>query len=137
MRGLLEKALLRRLASRHLPESVWRRPKRPYRAPIHAAFLGKDAPLYVDRLLSPEAIKAAGWFKPAAVAQLLGKLRAAERATEADEMALCGVLSAQIVQERFFQRFEARGELSARDRFKVCSPDKTKSNRTSTSILFA
>ena len=37
--GLMEKYLLKRLASQWLPEEIWKRRKRPYRAPIHRSFI--------------------------------------------------------------------------------------------------
>ena len=38
LRGLTEKYLLKQLGREWLPEDVWQRPKRPYRAPIHRCF---------------------------------------------------------------------------------------------------
>jgi asparagine synthase (glutamine-hydrolysing) len=38
LRGLTEKYLLKQAVRDLLPEEIWRRPKRPYRAPIHRSF---------------------------------------------------------------------------------------------------
>ena len=108
LRDLDEKYLLRKAVAPLLPEAVWRRPKRPYRAPIVRAFVGPDAPEYVRELLDPERVDADGLFAGPAVARLLAK---AERYTderhagvdlgESDEMGLVGVLSGQLLAEQF------------------------------------
>ncbi len=74
LRGLTEKYLLKRLARRWLPDDIWRRPKRPYRAPIHRSFFNPVAAEYVYDLLSDDALLDAGLFKPAAVRQLASKV---------------------------------------------------------------
>jgi asparagine synthase (glutamine-hydrolysing) len=95
---------LRRLARGLVPEEIWRRTKRPYRAPIQACFLSSTAGLeYVDDLLSPEAIRRSEYFNPASVEMLLRKARGGTRLGEVDEMALVGILSTQLV-DRFFVR---------------------------------
>lgn len=105
MRGLDEKYLLKRAVRDLLPEEIARRPKRPYRAPIAAAFCGPDAPGYVAELLAPEAVRAAGLFNPLAVTRLLAKCRAQAQVSENDNMALVGVLSAQLWHRRFIEGF--------------------------------
>ncbi|HXJ55473.1 MAG TPA: asparagine synthase-related protein, partial [Verrucomicrobiae bacterium] len=41
LRGLTEKYLLKKLGERWLPQEIWRRRKRPYRAPIHRSFFNQ------------------------------------------------------------------------------------------------
>lgn len=101
MRGLNEKRMLSRAVRDLLPAVIWRRPKRPYRAPISTAFCGADAPEYVTQLLSPEAIKSAGLFNPAAVSRLFAKCESSQQVGENDNMALVGVLSAQLWHRQF------------------------------------
>ncbi len=108
LRDLDEKYLLRKAVAPLLPEAVWRRPKRPYRAPIVRAFVGPDAPEYVRELLDPERVDADGLFAGPAVARLLAKAErySAERHAgvdlgESDEMGLVGVLSGQLLAEQF------------------------------------
>jgi len=103
LHGLDEKYLLRKAVAPLLPEAVWRRPKRPYRAPILRAFVGPGAPAYVRELLAPERLEEAGLFAGEPVARLLAK---AERYLDAglgesDEMGLVGVLSGQLLSEQF------------------------------------
>lgn len=107
MRGLDEKHILKRAVQDLLPNEIWQRPKRPYRAPISAAFCGAEAPDYVAGLLAPEAIEAAGLFNPVAVSRLLAKCRSSAHIGENDDMALVGVLSSQIWYDRFIRSFDA------------------------------
>jgi asparagine synthase (glutamine-hydrolysing) len=107
--GLKEKYLLRRLASKWLPEEIWNRPKRPYRAPIHRSFFRQDgAPDYVLELLSPASLEAAGIFSASSVQQMIQKLMAGKRLGETDDMALAGILSTQLVWQQFVKDFGAR-----------------------------
>ena len=108
MMGLTEKYLLRRLASKWLPEEIWNRPKRPYRAPIHRSFFNQaNSPDYVTDLLSTGALRDAGLFNPQAVSQLVVKLETGKRLGETDDMALAGILSTQLVWDQFVNNFDA------------------------------
>lgn len=130
LRGLTEKYLLKQLAREWLPDDIWRRPKRPYRAPIHRSFFPSseggpgersDARLdYVRELLSPDQVKAAGLFKPPAVSQLVQKIERGVRLSETDDMALAGILSSQLVYLQFVSDFKRPPPLSAADDVKVC-----------------
>jgi len=106
IRGLNEKYILKKSASDLLPASVCQRPKRPYRAPIHRSFFPPEgAPPYVDELLSPPEVAAAGYFDPQAVARLVKKCRRDALVSESDDMALAGVLSTQLVHRLFVEDF--------------------------------
>ncbi len=104
LRGLNEKYLLRRFASRFLPPEIWQRRKRPYRAPIQASFFGDSAPVYINDLLSAHEIKLAGIFNPLAVEKLTHKAKMGHPLSETDEMALVGIISTQLLQRQFVQR---------------------------------
>jgi asparagine synthase (glutamine-hydrolysing) len=93
MHGLSEKTLLKRAVADLVPRAALERPKRPFRAPIQAAFSGPGAPEYVADLLDPSLLAADGYLQPAAVAGLAGKLRRGDRLSELDNMALMGVIS--------------------------------------------
>ncbi len=62
LRGLTDKWLLRRVAARVLPPAIARRPKTMFRAHMSGTFLGPDRPAWVDQLLSPESLRATGFF---------------------------------------------------------------------------
>lgn len=106
LRGLREKHLLRRAVRSYLPAAITRREKRPYRAPILRAFVGAGAPAYVRELTTPECLRDAGLFAPAAVDWLLRKCgRNVETGvSESDEMALVGVLSTMLLHAHLVAR---------------------------------
>jgi len=101
MRGLSEKTLLRRAVADLVPRAALERPKRPFRAPIRAAFSGPDAPDYVAQLLDPGLLPAGGYLQPAAVASLAAKLRRGDGFSELDNMALMGVISFGLLEAAF------------------------------------
>ena len=119
MRGLIDKYILRQVASEYLPEEIWKRRKRPYRAPIHRSFFNDATPDYVRELLSESSVTASGIFNPIAVRQLVSKLEQGKAVGETDDMALVGILSTLLVQERFVSNFTPVTPLSGRDDVKV------------------
>ena len=120
LRGLNEKWLLRQLASKLLPADIWQRRKRPYRAPIHRSFFHQETPDYVSELLSEDALRASGLFNPLAVNQLVRKAQSGAQLSEVDDMAIAGVLSAQLVYQQFVKDFKSRlSTLIPSDRIKV------------------
>jgi len=106
LRGLWEKAVLRRMASRRLPEDIWRRPKQPYRAPMTEALFTSDSPAYVDEMLSDRSIKRWGWVDAEAARRLVDKARqrAGHMSGEREEMALVGILTLQLLGYWFLDR---------------------------------
>jgi asparagine synthase (glutamine-hydrolysing) len=106
--GREEKYLLKRAMDGTLPDEIVRRRKSPMTAPTSPAFLGPDAPSYVQRLLSPEAIKDKGFFDSHRVSALVERLRkrdlSRDRNNRTDVMLsfpLVGVLSVQIFDELY------------------------------------
>ena len=120
IRVLRDKHLLREMAREYLPAEILARPKRPYRAPIHRSFFCGGGLDYVTELLSPERIREAGLFHPQAVSGLVKKIGAGLPVGETDEMALAGVLSAQLTHHQFVREFRPERELPAGAAFKVC-----------------
>jgi asparagine synthase (glutamine-hydrolysing) len=120
LRGLTEKYLLKRAMHDLLPEVIWRRPKRPYRAPIHRSFFPNGRPLeWVQEMLSPERIEAAGYFEPRAVEQLLKKIARSGALGETDDMTVAGLLSTQLVHHQFVADFQPPAPLREEDRIKT------------------
>jgi asparagine synthase (glutamine-hydrolysing) len=116
LKVLDEKHLLKRGARDLVPEPILRRPKQPYRAPDAPSFVGPEAPDYVDELLGESAVREAGLFEPAGVSRLLAKCRARSGAgqfSNADNMALIGVLSTQLLWSQFIQNRPHPKELPA------------------------
>ena len=93
-----EKHVLKRLAADLVPEAIARRTKQPFRAPDALAFAGDARPGWIDEALDRAALAEAGVFEPGAVARLWAKCRDARaQLSNADNMALVGVLSTQLL----------------------------------------
>jgi asparagine synthase (glutamine-hydrolysing) len=107
MKVLNEKHLLKRAALGLIPESVRLRKKQPYRAPDAKSFFGPGGALvaYADEQLSPERLKQDGIFNPAAVSRLIAKARTGQDLGAKDNMGVVGVLSTQLLIDRFIRKF--------------------------------
>ena len=110
LHGMDEKHVLKRAAAGLVPEEVARRPKQPYRAPDALSFVGPQAPEWVAEVVGPQAVRDAGVFEPGAVDRLWRKCQAsgAEQFSNADNMALVGVLSTGLLHEQMVRRAPSR-----------------------------
>lgn len=123
LRGLQDKVVLRRAASRMLPREIWDRPKQPFRAPMSGALLGSAPSAYIESLLSDEAIRRIGLLDVDAVRHLVarGRQAAGRMPGEREEMALIGVVTLQAWGERFLDGF-ASEVAAGRDRLGAVGP---------------
>ena len=103
--GLREKWLLKQLGRKLVPETIVRRAKRPYRAPIHRSFFTSPPPDYVSELLSETALAQTEYFNPEAAVLLAKKVASGARLSEVEDMALVGILSTQLVDQLFVRGF--------------------------------
>ncbi len=101
LHGLTEKHILREAARDLVPPMMAKRPKQPYRAPDSASFASAPVPSYVTRLLSGQAISASGTFEPKAVEKLAAKAFSGRAVGFRDNVALTGILSAELWREAF------------------------------------
>ena len=117
---LKDKYILRKAANGLIPQDLALRPKQPYRAPISRCFMGRQAPDYVEELLSPELLKETGYFNHDKVSRLVDKCRKQEGAllSERENMALIGIISTQLLDRHFIRRF-AHGSIPEADNVKV------------------
>jgi asparagine synthase (glutamine-hydrolysing) len=99
LRGLNEKYVLKRVAQGLVPDEIIARPKQPYRAPDATAFTFDPVPEWVGDVTSRRQLADAGIFDPAAVDRLWRKCRASATPSNADNMALVGVLSTGLLHE--------------------------------------
>jgi asparagine synthase (glutamine-hydrolysing) len=107
LRCLDEKYVLKRASRDLVPPEILQRKKQPYRAPDALAFAGPGAPGWIDDLMSESALAAAGVFDPGAITQLWQKCRARGdegQFSNADNMAVVGVLSTQLLHDGFIRR---------------------------------
>jgi asparagine synthase (glutamine-hydrolysing) len=68
LKGMTHKWLLRQVAARTLPPRIANRPKTMFRASMSGTFLRAGRPAWVDQLLSPESLRATGFFDPGMIA---------------------------------------------------------------------
>lgn len=122
MKVLDQKHLLKSAAREWIPEPIRRRYKQPYRAPDGASFTGPGTD-YAEDLLAPSRIRRDGLFDPGAVLALRQRFRTGRARGAADNMALVGILSTEILLDRF--RREPRPDSAAGERLpeeQVASP---------------
>jgi asparagine synthase (glutamine-hydrolysing) len=103
LKGLNEKYLLKKLVKGMIPESIIKRPKQPYRAPIRSAFLSENPPEYVRYLLSDIYTKKAGIFDYGSVSAMISRIEKSGTASEVDNMALTAVISTHLLHYQFIE----------------------------------
>ena len=98
LRGFRDKHLLRLLAARWLPPTVYRRRKEIFRAPLDSFHLEPE-PAFVAQLLSEESLRRTGYFDVAAVhhwRRAFRKMRAGSLPRLSMEMGLTAVVATQL-----------------------------------------
>lgn len=111
MHGLNEKFILKRMMDGRLPDSVLKRPKQAYRAPIAGSFLSSPAREYAMDLLSEQDINQTGMFSYHAVQKLLNKISTGELVTEMENMALAGIISTQLIYHQYVLKDNFRPQI--------------------------
>ena len=106
MKVLNEKNILKKCMNDLLPTSIISRKKQPYMAPDILSFFEENIPEYLDYYLSDKLLTEAGLFKPQAVKQLMAKCHKSGRQGFRENMAFVGILSTQILYEKFVKNFQ-------------------------------
>jgi asparagine synthase (glutamine-hydrolysing) len=101
---LNEKYLLKRLMQNKIPESIIKRSKQAYRAPVKSAFFLKKPPLYVKEMLAPEYFTKAGIFDYNSISKLLQKIEKTGNSSEVEDMVLASVISTHILYNQFIEK---------------------------------
>jgi asparagine synthase (glutamine-hydrolysing) len=101
LRCLREKHILREAVRDILPEGARERVKQPYRAPDYESLFERESRERYRDCLSEPAIRSAGIFSPKAVGSLVDKARRSGTFGTKDGMALVGLLSVQLLFEKF------------------------------------
>ena len=107
MKVLNEKYLLKKTMKAYLPKEITKRTKQPYMAPDSKSFFSNGSPDYVSSLLSEELIDKYGYFNAKSVSLLVRKCKRGTIMGFRDNMALVGILSTQLLHERFIGNFRA------------------------------
>jgi asparagine synthase (glutamine-hydrolysing) len=107
LKGLREKYLLKQLVKDRIPDSILKRSKQAYRAPIASVFFSDDIPEYSGYMLSEEYLRKAGIFKPSSVDAMKQKYINSGQATETENMAITTIASCQILYNQFIEGNDA------------------------------
>lgn len=106
---LNEKYILKKFMKQHLPKNIVKRAKQPYMAPDSKSFFSDGKSLdYVEYLLSESQINKYGYFNSKAVKFLEKKCKKGGAVGFRDNMALTGILSTQILHQRFIKNFDVK-----------------------------
>ncbi|MCP4138119.1 MAG: asparagine synthase (glutamine-hydrolyzing) [bacterium] len=102
IRSLNEKYILKETYRDLLPDSITKREKQPYRAPISQCF-ARNNDNTASSMLSPEKLKEFGYFDPESVENLLKKFDPEEKKqiSARDDMSLVGIVSMQLLHHHF------------------------------------
>jgi asparagine synthase (glutamine-hydrolysing) len=103
--GMKEKYILKKSFRGILPDQIVQRPKHPYRAPVSGSLMSSGLKDQMEERLSEASLQQSGLFDPAKTARLIKKAKAEPRLDETDSMALAGILTAQILSDRFIEKF--------------------------------
>lgn len=100
---LNEKFLLKKMSKGKIPESISKRSKQAYRAPIASSFFDSAAPAYIAEILSDDTLKSFGLFNSEKVKALITKIKTQKNMSEVDQMAIAGILSTQLLYQMFIK----------------------------------
>ena len=106
MKVLTEKYILKKSMKNLIPEPILRRTKQPYMAPDAVSFFHKNAPDYVEELLSADNLGNTGYFNANAVSALVKKCRQNPMLGFKDNMAIVGIISTLLLHNLFVDSFD-------------------------------
>jgi asparagine synthase (glutamine-hydrolysing) len=101
MNGLNEKYLLKKMIENKIPQSISKRPKQAYRAPISSSFFEKPERDYIESITNSKTIAEYGIFNSEYTAKLIERVRTTGAASEVENMVITAIISTQLFY-RFF-----------------------------------
>ena len=107
LNGLNEKHLLKKLMKNRIPESIIRRSKQAYRAPIKNAFFLNNPPDYVREMLTRQSFSRAGIFDFNSISKLIEKIETTGNSSEVEDMVLASVISTHLLHDQFIDNHPA------------------------------
>jgi len=128
-----EKHVLKRVAADLVPREILDRKKQPYRAPDALAFAGSQE-AWIEEVGSERALADAGVFDPPAARRLLQKCLGRGEAgqfSNADNMAVVGILSTQLVHH---QLLRSSADLRGRVPLRTCVDNLSPSDASPASV---
>ena len=103
LNGLNEKYLLKKTLNNRIPESILKRSKQAYRAPIKSTFLSESSPEYVKEMLGPSFTSKVGVFSQKSISDLLNKIEKTGTSSEVENMALASIISTHLLYSQFME----------------------------------
>jgi asparagine synthase (glutamine-hydrolysing) len=104
LNGLNEKYILKKMMGDKIPDSILKRSKQAYRAPIASSFFGNKKPGYVKEVLANNELISTGIFNPDRVGKLIQKMESGPNVSEMDNMAITGIISTQLLHQLFIKK---------------------------------
>ncbi len=103
LNGLNEKYLLKKLLKNRIPESIIKRSKQAYRAPIKSVFLANKSADYVKEMLSEPYFRKVDVFNFDSVSGLIAKIERTGVSSEIENMVLSAVISTHLLYYQFIE----------------------------------
>jgi asparagine synthase (glutamine-hydrolysing) len=103
LNGLNEKYLLKKLLKNRIPESIIKRSKQAYRAPIKSVFLSDKPADYVKEMLSESYFRKTDIFNFDSVSGLISKIEKTGVSSEIENMVLSSVISTHLLHYQFIE----------------------------------
>lgn len=97
IRGLNEKYIVKKLADKYVPDSIVKRKKFPYRAPINISELMRDE--YIRYVTNKKCLEENNIFNSKSVEKFISSILIKEKPSERDCMLFMGLLTTQILCE--------------------------------------
>lgn len=104
LKFLNEKYLLKHLLKRKIPESILKRSKQAYRAPVTSVFLSVNPPEYIKYMTSKEITREAGVFDFDSIKNVLLRIEQSKQASEVDNMFLTALISTHLLHHQFIKK---------------------------------
>jgi asparagine synthase (glutamine-hydrolysing) len=104
LHGLNEKYLLKRLLTNKIPESIIKRSKQPYRAPIKNVFISDKSSEFIKFMLSKEETDKVNVFDYDSLLNIYSKIENSGNSSEVEDMLLTSVISTHLLHYQFIER---------------------------------
>ncbi len=104
LKGLNEKSFLKKLMNHKIPDSIIRRSKQAYRAPIKSAFFLDNPPAFVGEMFTPEMFSRAGIFSYDSVSAIINKIGKTNTSSEVEDMVIASVMSTHLLHNQFLEK---------------------------------
>jgi len=87
-----------------IPDSILKRSKQAYRAPIKNAFILNNTPDFVREMLKPDIFSKAGIFNFDSISGIISKIEKTNSSTEVEDMILASVMSTHLLYCQFIEK---------------------------------